>query len=167
MFCLVCSATGGRVMPDALNTVEMLQVALDSAGMGGWQLYLSTGAVHRTLRHDQIFGYSHIQPSWDLQTTVDHVISEDRASLREAFSQAKITGTIDAEARVHRGPAKEVRWIHISGRTVFKDGSPERIAGVIGDADEVKPGGVERVAHGIGERTVDDTGVLGNIGMAS
>ena len=137
---LVCSASGGRAMPDSLNTAELLQVALDSAGMGGWELYLSTGAVHRTLRHDQIFGYSHMQPFWDLQTTFDHIVSEDQASLREAFSQATITGSIDAEARVHHGPAKEVRWIHFSGRTFFIDGSPQRIAGVIGDVTERRAG---------------------------
>jgi signal transduction histidine kinase/ActR/RegA family two-component response regulator len=118
---------------DALNTAELLQVALDSAGMGGWELYLSTGAVHRTLRHDQIFGYSHMQPFWDLHTTVEHIVSEDQASVREAFSQAKITGSIDVEARVRRGAGNEIRWIHISGRTFFIDGSPQRIAGVIGD----------------------------------
>src|SRR6202047_4489513 len=118
---------------DALNTAELLQVALDSAGMGGWELYLSTGAVHRTLRHDQIFGYSHMQPFWDLHTTVEHIVSEDQESVREAFSQAKITGSIDVEARVHRGAGNEIRWIHISGRTFFIDGSPQRIAGVIGD----------------------------------
>ncbi|MDP9089056.1 MAG: response regulator [Pseudomonadota bacterium] len=123
-------------MPDAFNTPEMLQVALESAGLGGWQLYPSTGFVHRTLRHDQIFGYSQIQPSWDLQTTIDHVVIEDQASLREAFSRAIITGSIDAEARVRRGLGKEVRWIHISGRTFSIDGAPQRIAGVIGDVTE-------------------------------
>ena len=41
---------------EALSTAELFEVALDAAGMGSWELYLSTGAIHRTLRHDQIFG---------------------------------------------------------------------------------------------------------------
>ena len=101
--------------------------------MGAWELYLSTGAIHRTLRHDQIFGYSKLEPFWDLQTTLDHALSEDQASLREAFSQAKTTGVIDVEARIHRGPAQDIRWIHINGRTFFAEGSAQRLAGVIGD----------------------------------
>jgi signal transduction histidine kinase/ActR/RegA family two-component response regulator len=117
--------------PDALNTAELLQVALDSAGMGGWELYLSTGALHRTLRHDRIFGYAQMQPFWDLQTTFDHIVSEDQAAVREAL--AEITGSIDVEARVRRGPGNEIRWIHISGRTFSIDGSPQRVAGVIAD----------------------------------
>jgi signal transduction histidine kinase/ActR/RegA family two-component response regulator len=121
------------VTPDALNTAELLQVALDSAGMGGWELYLSTGAIHRTLRHDQIFGYSNLQPFWDLNTTIEHIVGEDQASVREAFCQAKVTGSIDIEARVLRGPGNEIRWIHLSGRTFFIDGSAQRVAGVIGD----------------------------------
>lgn len=126
------SASGLRVKVEALSSAQ-LQVALDSAGMGAWELYLSTGAIHRNLRHDEIFGYSDLQPVWDLQTTVDHTLSEDQASLREAFSQAKTTGSIDVEARIHRGPGKEIRWIHINGRTFFADGAAQRLAGVIGD----------------------------------
>ena len=89
---------------DALNTAEkLLQVAFDSAGMGSWELYLSTGAIHRTLRHDQIFGYSEIQPFWDLDMTfLQHVVDEDRAAVRQAFAEARCTGTLDVEARIHR-----------------------------------------------------------------
>ena len=74
-----------------INTAELLQAALESAGMGSWELYLSTGAVHRTPRHDQIFGYSEIQPFWDLEMTLEHIVDEDRAAVRQAFSQAELT----------------------------------------------------------------------------
>src|ERR1700704_4996203 len=118
---------------DALNTAELLQVALDSAGMGSWELYLSTGAIHRTLRHDQIFGYSEIQPFWDLDMTFQHVVEEDRAAVRQAFSEAELTGTLDVEARIHRICRGEPRWTHFRGRTCYVDGLPTRIAGVIVD----------------------------------
>ena len=118
---------------DALNTAELLQVALDSAGMGSWELYLSTGAIHRTLRHDQIFGYSEIQPFWDLDMTLQHVVEEDRTIVRQAFAEAELTGTLDVEARIHRICRGEPRWTHFSGRTFYVDGLPTRIAGVIVD----------------------------------
>src|SRR5450631_6963 len=95
---------------EAINTAELLQVALDSAGLGSWELYLSTGAVHRTARHDQIFGYVEIQPFWDLEMTLAHIVEEDRPDVRQAFAQAKLTGEIDVEARQWRGVSSDIRW---------------------------------------------------------
>jgi PAS domain S-box-containing protein len=118
----------------AINTAELLQVALESAGMGSWELYLSTGALHRTVRHDQIFGYSEIQPFWDLNMTFEHILDEDRAAVRQAFSQAEDTGEIDVEARTRRSVAGETRWVQLRGRTFYCQGMPTRIVGVIADA---------------------------------
>jgi len=118
---------------EALNTAELFQVALDSAGMGSWELYLSTGAIHRTLRHDHIFGYSEIQPFWDLEMTVEHIADEDRPLVRRAFYEAELTGAIDVEARLRRTVGGDTRWIHLSGRTFYVDGMPTRVAGVIAD----------------------------------
>ena len=119
--------------PQALNTAELLQVALDAAGMGSWELYLSTGAIHRTLRHDQTFGYTEIQPFWDLQMTVEHILEEDQALVRQAFSEAELLGSIDVQARLRRAASTDTRWVHISGRTYYVDGLPKRIVGVIAD----------------------------------
>jgi signal transduction histidine kinase/ActR/RegA family two-component response regulator len=118
----------------AINTSELLQVALESAGMGSWELYLSTGAVHRTPRHDQIFGYSEIQPFWDLDMTFEHIVDEDRAAVRQAFSQAELSGDIDVEARTRQGAGGETRWVHLRGRTFYVHDVPTRIIGVIADA---------------------------------
>jgi signal transduction histidine kinase/CheY-like chemotaxis protein len=117
---------------EALNTAELLEVALDAAGMGSWELYLSTGAIHRTLRHDQMFGYTEIQPFWDLEMTLEHIVDDDRSMVRRAFCAAKLDGSIDVEARVRRGGA-ETGWVHISGRTFYVDGTAMRIVGVIAD----------------------------------
>jgi len=118
----------------AINTAELLEVALESAGMGSWELYLSTGAVHRTARHDQIFGYSEIQPFWDLDMTLEHIVEEDREAVRQAFSQAEISGDIDVEARTRAGAGRETRWIQLRGRTFYSSGMPTRVVGVIADA---------------------------------
>src|ERR1700684_2888097 len=101
----------------AINTAELLQVALQAAGLGSWELYLSTGTVHRTARHDQIFGYSEIQPFWDLERTLQHIVEQDRAAVRQAFSQAELSGDIDVEARTCPGVGNETRWVHLRGRT--------------------------------------------------
>jgi signal transduction histidine kinase/CheY-like chemotaxis protein len=121
------------MMSGALNTAELLQVALDAAGMGSWELYLSTGSIHRTLQHDQMFGYAEMQPFWDIGMTLEHVVDEDQSLVRQAFFEAQLLGSIDVEARVRRGTGTENRWVHISGRTFYVDGAPARIVGVIAD----------------------------------
>ncbi|MEO7207523.1 MAG: ATP-binding protein [Steroidobacteraceae bacterium] len=121
---------------EAINTAEFLQAALESAGMGSWELYLSTGAVHRTPRHDQIFGYSEIQPFWDLATTFEHIVDTDRAAVREAFSQAELTGDIDVEARIRHDAGSETRWVQLRGRTFYVHDVPTRIVGVVADATQ-------------------------------
>ena len=120
----------------AINTAELLQVALEAAGMGSWELYLSTGTVHRTARHDRIFGYAEIQPFWDLDMTLEHIADEDRAAVRQAFSQAELSGDIDIEARMRRGAGSETRWVHLRGRTFYVHDIPTRIVGVIADATQ-------------------------------
>jgi signal transduction histidine kinase/ActR/RegA family two-component response regulator len=121
---------------EAINTAELLQVALEAAGLGSWELYLSTGAVHRTARHDQIFGYSEIQPFWDLEMTLEHIVDQDRAAVRQAFSQAELSGEIDVEARTRLGVGSEIRWVHLRGRTFFVQDVATRIVGVISDATQ-------------------------------
>src|SRR5579859_193853 len=124
------------MMSDALDTAELLQVALDAAGMGTWELYLSTGSIHRTLRHDQTFGYAEIQPFWDLNLTLEHILEADQPLVRQAFREAELLGSIDVEARLRRGAGTETRWIHLSGRTFYVEGTPTRIVGVIADVTQ-------------------------------
>ena len=42
-------------MPD-----ELLQLALDAADMGSWDLDLRSGYARHSLRHDQIFGHARL-----------------------------------------------------------------------------------------------------------
>ena len=109
------------------------QVALDAAGMGSWELFLATGAIRRTLRHDQIFGYGALQSSWHLNTTVERFLADDRSLVEHAFTQAELTGSVDVEARIRRASDGEIRWVHVNGQTFYADEAPTRIAGVIAD----------------------------------
>ncbi len=113
-----------------------LQVALDAAGMGSWELHLPSGVIHRSSRYDQIFGYAEMQPFWNLSTTLGHFVQEDQPVVRQAFAHAEITGAIDLPARIHRGANREIRWVHLSGRTFYTDGAPARIVGVIADVTD-------------------------------
>jgi signal transduction histidine kinase/ActR/RegA family two-component response regulator len=109
------------------------RLALDAAGMGSWELFLDTGAMRRSLRHDQIFGYAELQSSWDLNTSLGYFLAEDASFVEQAFAQAEFTGSVDVEARIQRASDHEVRWVHLCGQACNAAETPTRITGVIAD----------------------------------
>jgi signal transduction histidine kinase/ActR/RegA family two-component response regulator len=121
-----------RALAERGRTNMDLRGAVDAVGMGSFELHLASGSVRRSTRHDQIFGYEDMQDAWDLETTLAHVVPEDRALLREAFEQACRTGNVDAEVRISH-LTEGTRWVHFSGRTYYADKEPVRIAGVVAD----------------------------------
>ncbi|MBM9486959.1 response regulator [Pseudomonas sp. ICBG1301] len=113
---------------------QLLQLALTSADLGVWMLDLERDQeVLRSLRHDQIFGYSELQPRWGLEIALKHVIEEDRHILTDAFEQARTIGEMRCEFRV-RWPDGSIHWVSPLGRTEFsEDGTPLRVCGVVAD----------------------------------
>ena len=113
-----------------------LQMALDAAGMGSWDLDLKLGTARRSLRHDQIFGHPDPLPSWTLETILEHFIPEDREIAAEAFQSCQVSGTLDFEARITRANDGLERWLRVTGRAYYDDAKPVRIAGVVVDVTE-------------------------------
>jgi PAS domain S-box-containing protein len=56
------------------DSERRLTLALDSAQMGMWDLDLLTDTSVRSLRHDQIFGYSAAVPTWGVAVFMTHVV---------------------------------------------------------------------------------------------
>ena len=115
---------------------DSLQLALDAAGMGNWQLDVATGTAWRSLRHDQIFGYAEGAPAWTLAHAIEHFVQEDREAVVDAFSRAEATGSLDFEKRIRRASDGAVRILRVEGRTYRSEGRPVRIAGVVTDVTD-------------------------------
>ncbi len=115
---------------------DSLQLALDAAGMGNWQLDLVTGSAWRSLRHDQIFGYPQGCPEWTLTQAVQHFLPDDRDAVAEAFARAGTSGLLDFEKRISRANDGAIRILRVEGRTYIVDGRPIRIAGVVTDVTD-------------------------------
>jgi signal transduction histidine kinase len=112
---------------------ETLAFALESAGMGSWDLDLLHDIARRSPRHDAIFGYDAPVESWGLSELLRHVVDEDREMVRDAFAQAGRDGTLDLECRIRRVDGG-VRWISLKGRATYgEDGIPVRMAGIVVD----------------------------------
>lgn len=122
------------------DSEQRLQIALDAASLGSWDLDLRSGAVIRSLRHDQMFGYSELQPAWGLEIAERHVVEDDRPLFRAELARARETGTLSFEVRV-RWPDGSVHWIAPVGRTSYDaDGRPVRMAGVVADIHRAQAG---------------------------
>jgi PAS domain S-box-containing protein len=152
-----------RLMPQALqlpsasqwmeaNTAlkaseERLQMAVEAAQLGAWDLDLINDRAFRSLRHDQIFGYDSLQPEWGVEIAATHVVPEDRERFRSRLAQAFQSNNFFLECRINR-PDHSLRWISAHGR-VHRDlaGKPVRMTGVIADITERKQAEQELEGH--------------------
>lgn len=111
----------------------LLQLALESADLGVWRLDLAEDAeLLRSLRHDQMFGYSDRQAHWSLAVALSHVVEDDQAILIEAFDRARREGVFACEVRV-RWPDGSIHWIAPTGRTEYEDGEARYVTGIVAD----------------------------------
>ena len=113
-----------------------LQLALDAAGMGSWDLDLKRGTAVRSLRHDQLFGHATACADWTLETALAHFIEDDRAMVTAAFAAGQRTGLLEFEARIRRADDGDTRWLRVTGQTFYERGVPVRIAGVVADVTD-------------------------------
>ena len=112
---------------------ERLNLALESAEMGAFDIDLTSDATWRTLAHDEIFGYSKLQKEWGFEQFINHVLPEDRESMQTIFSEALGTGQMNLECRIVRLD-QEIRWISAQGRVYHNEQrEPTRLLGVVSD----------------------------------
>ena len=112
---------------------QSLEIALDAAEMGSWDIDLMTGQTQRSLRHDQIFGYAEAQAVWDIDRFLAHVEPAQRLRVRDAFTGTLNEGFLDFECGIVDAQGHH-RSISVKGRVRHDDaGAPIRITGVVSD----------------------------------
>jgi PAS domain S-box-containing protein len=120
---------------------ERLQMAVEAAELGVWDLDIMRDRVFRSLRHDEIFGYESLQPEWGMEIAQSHVIPEDRERYRLSFTKAWDSNANEflLECRINRVNDHALRWISAQGR-VYRDegGQPVRMMGVVADITDRK-----------------------------
>jgi len=113
-------------------------LALEAGQMGIWDLDLATDTSVRSLRHDQIFGYTTLRHSWGGKDLAAAVVPEDRPAARRAFKDAASTGIFTLECRI-RWPDASLHWIHGQGHGERDaPGHVARIVGIVTDITERK-----------------------------
>ena len=130
---IVANTRLGQEIEDRRRAEESLFVALDAAGMASWDVDLTTGFLQRSPRYEEIFGRRDATSPLRIEDAVDYFLAEDRAEVRAAFDQAERHGHISFEKRIRRKDDGVIRWVHVIGRTYYRDDRAVRIAGVVFD----------------------------------
>ncbi len=123
---------------DLQSARESLEIALNAAGMGSWDIDLASGESRRSARHDEVFGYSDAPHQWTVENFLGHVAEADRAAAAAAFDMALRSGDLEVECRII-GANGIHRWIVAKGRVLYDEtGQPARMSGVVSDVTERK-----------------------------
>lgn len=115
-----------------------LQLALDAADLGIWEVDLSTETAVRNLRHDQIFGYERPLPEWTVTNFLNQVVEADRDAVQRLVEEGRMTGEVSLECRI-QWPDQSIHWIGVEGKASRDaSGKPVRMLGVLADITERK-----------------------------
>ena len=132
--------TQRRRAEEALReSADRLNFALETSHIGAWDLDLANHTAFRSLEHDRIFGYAAMLPEWTYEKFLEHILSEDRATVEGKFRHAMETkGDWNFECRIRRIDGA-VRWIWAAGRhQPAAAGTTHRMAGIVQDITERK-----------------------------
>lgn len=118
------------------ETADRLEFTLDAAKIGEWYLDLVNDDAHRSLRHDQCFGYNELLPEWGFETFIQHVHPEDREQVEKRFEEA-LAELKDwhFDCRVI-WPDGSVHWIAAHGTIYHNDAKATKMSGIVLDVTE-------------------------------
>ncbi|MBF0503661.1 MAG: PocR ligand-binding domain-containing protein [Candidatus Omnitrophica bacterium] len=123
-----------RIEKDLRESEEREHFALEASNMGTWDLNLVDHKAIRSIKHDQIFGYTELLPSWTYDIFLKHVLPEDRDLVDRKFRYAlQNKSDLTFECRIRRVDGV-VRWIFVVGRhKLGASGTLQRMVGVVQD----------------------------------
>ncbi len=113
---------------------DRLEMALEAAQLGDFEIDLNVQQAQRSLRHDQIFGYPEGISEWSFPIFLEHVHPEDREAVRTGFIHSlKSQSDWILECRILWSDSS-LHYIWGRGRIFLDDtGTPSRMLGVVGD----------------------------------
>jgi PAS domain S-box-containing protein len=116
---------------------ERLKLAIESTGMGNYEVDLTTNEMQYSRSFLQIFGMDPDQPV-DRDALVKKIHPDDLDNRRKAHERSLQTGVLAYEFRLNRSE-NEWRWIKAWGRVLFgEEGKPMRLTGTILDTTDEK-----------------------------
>ncbi len=95
LMALVTNVTESR-RPRVLRgeSEERLRLAVEAGDLGVWEYDPVTDVSIRSLRHDQMFGYSEAQSEWGVDIVLGHLHPDDRQMFKQAIEAGLETGGV-------------------------------------------------------------------------
>lgn len=109
------------------ESVNRLNLAVDAAELGTWDLDVASGKIVTSDRHRKIMGLEK-EGLWTREDCMSIIHRDDKPMVNDLFSRALVSGTLFFEARVVRQD-KSVRWIRVNGVTLYANGNASRMIG--------------------------------------
>lgn len=130
---------------DQTHGEERLQLALEAAEMGYWELHPLEDKIIWSTHTAAIFGFAPEEFNGNLATFLNLVHPEDRATVRQQVEDAiEHSGEIHADYRILRRNG-EMRWVSSQGRVFRNDaGRASIMLGVVRDVTDQKQNEAER-----------------------
>ncbi|MBS7233855.1 PAS domain S-box protein [Flavobacterium psychroterrae] len=118
-----------------LSSDERLRMALDSSGMGTYEIDLKTKKIKTSGNFNEIWS---IEGEVANEQLISKLHSDDQLLREKAHKEAQITGKMCYEARI-LNKDNSIRWVKINGK-IIKDekGNPTTIIGIVQDINEQK-----------------------------
>ncbi|GGP67862.1 PAS domain S-box protein [Shewanella saliphila] len=122
----------------ALNKLsETLDRTSKMAGVGGWELDLTTQTLFYSEETYRIYGLSP-DSSLTIEQAIEFYTPESQPIIRQTLAQAIETGkTWDVEVRFVKANGKLI-WVRVMGTIEYENGQAVRLAGTIQDVSERK-----------------------------
>ncbi|MBS7233436.1 PAS domain S-box protein [Flavobacterium psychroterrae] len=124
-----------RAKQEMQNSDDRLRLAIESSGMGTYEIDLATKKIKTCGNFNSIWS---IEGEVSNEQLIAKLHPEDHALREKAHEEAQLTGKISYEARIVNDDSS-IRWVKIDGK-IIKDenGNPITIIGIIQDIHEQK-----------------------------
>ncbi len=113
------------------DSQSRLQMALESAQIGDWDLDLATGVTRHSLQHDRCYGHEQPIADWNTERFLQSIHPDDRARVRRSVEAALASRTPWQDEFRVIWPDGSVHWL--SSRCAFVGEAPGFIVGVVMD----------------------------------
>jgi PAS domain S-box-containing protein len=110
-----------------------LQMALDAAEIGDWDIDLRTGAIRHSLMHDRCYGYTEAATDWSAGRFLSRVHPDDRERVQASVVRTMSLHTPWQDEFRVIWPDGSVHWLTSRGTFLSRPGEPGFIVGVVID----------------------------------
>nr|WP_170181138.1 PAS domain-containing protein [Chlorobaculum thiosulfatiphilum] len=104
-----------RAEEERRKSQKQLNLVIEQGDIGVWTIDLRDLKAQRTLQYARIFGYDSVDAEWSLEAFLDHVVPEERETIREKIRQCcktHLNHTFECKIRT---ADKRLRWIWVFG----------------------------------------------------